>query len=82
MASDLHCEMAWDTVIDRFSWRPYCCCYRSSRFSRAASTDLERAEELYQRTEYRSALNILLPLSPKSAAVYALFGKAHYRDGQ
>ena len=50
--------------------------------SRGASTDLERAEELYQRTEYRSALNILLPLSPKSAAVYALFGKAHYRDGQ
>ena len=50
--------------------------------SRGASTDLERAEELYQRTEYRSALNILLQLSPKSAAVYALIGKAYYMDGQ
>jgi tetratricopeptide (TPR) repeat protein len=50
--------------------------------SRGASTDLERAEELYQRTEYRSALNILLPLSPKSAAVYALIGKTYYMDEQ
>jgi len=50
--------------------------------SRGASTDLERAEELYQRTDYRSALNILLPLSPKSAAVYALIGKTYYMDEQ
>jgi len=50
--------------------------------SRGASTDLGRAEELYQRTEYRSALDILLPLSPKSAAVYALIGKTYYLDGQ
>jgi predicted Zn-dependent protease len=47
-----------------------------------AGTDLERAQELYQRTEYRSALNILLQLSPKSAAVYALIGKTYYMDGQ
>ena len=50
--------------------------------SRGAGTDLGRAEELYKRTEYRSALNILLPLSPKSAAVYALIGKTYYMDGQ
>ncbi len=50
--------------------------------SRGAGTGLERAEELYQRTEYRSALSILLPLSPKSAAVYALIGKTYYMDGQ
>jgi tetratricopeptide (TPR) repeat protein len=50
--------------------------------SRGAGTRLERAEELYQRTEYRAALNILLPLSPKSAAVYALIGKTYYMDGQ
>jgi tetratricopeptide (TPR) repeat protein len=50
--------------------------------SRGASTDLERAEELYQRTEYRPALNILLPLTPKNAAVYALIGKTYYMDGQ
>ena len=30
MASDLHCEMAWDTVIDRILWWRYCCCYRLS----------------------------------------------------
>lgn len=50
--------------------------------SRGAGTGLERAEELYQRTEYRSALNILLPLSPKTAAVDALIGKTYYMDGQ
>ena len=50
--------------------------------SRGASTDLERAQELYRRTEYRSALEILLLLSPKSAAVYALIGKTYYLDGQ
>jgi tetratricopeptide (TPR) repeat protein len=50
--------------------------------SRGAGTDLERAEGLYQRTEYRSAINILLPLAPKYAAVYALIGKAYYMDGQ
>ena len=50
--------------------------------SRGASADFERAEELYQRTEYQSALDILIPLSPKSAAVYALIGKTYYMDGQ
>ena len=49
--------------------------------SRGASNDLERAQELYRRTEYRSALEILLLLSPKSAAVYALIGKTYYLDG-
>jgi cytochrome c-type biogenesis protein CcmH/NrfG len=51
-------------------------------FSRAASTELERAEGLYQRTACQSALNILLPLSPKSAAVNALIGKTYYVDEQ
>jgi tetratricopeptide (TPR) repeat protein len=50
--------------------------------ARGAGTDLERAQELYQRTEYRSALNILLQLSPKSASIYALIGKIYYMDGQ
>ena len=50
--------------------------------SRGASADFERAEDLYQRTEYRLALDILLPLSPKSAAVYALIGKTYHMDGQ
>lgn len=50
--------------------------------SRGAGADLRRAEELYQRTEYPSALNILLPLSPKHAAIYALIGKTYYMEGQ
>lgn len=50
--------------------------------SRGAGADLRRAEELYQRTEYRSTLNIPLPLSPKHAAVYALIGKTYYMEGQ
>ena len=50
--------------------------------SRGASTDLERAEELYRRTGYRSALDILLPLSPKSAATNALIGKTYYMNEQ
>ena len=78
----LHCEMAWDTVIDRILWWRYCCWYRLSLFLAGAGADLRRAEELYQRTEYRSALNILLPLSPKHAAVYALIGKTYYMEGQ
>ena len=50
--------------------------------ARAASTDLEQAEEAYQRTDYKAALNTLLSVSPKNAAVYALIGKAYYMDGQ
>ena len=49
---------------------------------RAASTDLERAEEAYQRTDYRAVLGTLLPASPKNGAAYALIGKAYYMDGQ
>jgi tetratricopeptide (TPR) repeat protein len=50
--------------------------------ARAASTDLEQAEEAYQRTDYKATLNTLLSVSPKNAAVYALIGKAYYMDGQ
>ena len=50
--------------------------------ARAASTDLEQAEEAYQRTDYKAALGTLLSVSPKNAAVYALIGKAYYMDGQ
>ena len=50
--------------------------------SRGAGPDSRRAEELYQRTQYRFALDLLLPLSPKNAAIYALIGKAYYMEGQ
>ncbi len=49
---------------------------------RAASADLERAEEAYRHTDYKTALSTLLPVSPKDGAAYALIGKAYYMDGQ
>ena len=50
--------------------------------SHAATTDFERAEEHYQRTDYGAALNLLLSLPSKDAAVYALIGRAYYMDGR
>jgi tetratricopeptide (TPR) repeat protein len=44
--------------------------------------DLERAEGQYERTDYQAAINTLLMLSPKSARVYELLGRAYYMDGQ
>ena len=48
----------------------------------AAGNDLRRAEESYHRADYGSVLEILLPLSPKSAAGDALIGKTYYMEGQ
>jgi tetratricopeptide (TPR) repeat protein len=48
----------------------------------AAANDFERAEEHYQRTEYGAAINLLLSLPTKTAAVYALMGKAFFMDGR
>ena len=50
--------------------------------SHGVGADSRRAEELYQRTQYRSALDLLLPLSPKDVATYALIGRAYYMEGQ
>ena len=49
---------------------------------RAAPKRLQLAEEQYEQTNYAAALNILLPLSIKNAAVHALIGKAYYMNGQ
>ncbi len=49
---------------------------------RAAGPDLRQAEDLYQRTDYRAAVDTLLSLSPKNAAVYTLMGQAYYMNGQ
>jgi tetratricopeptide (TPR) repeat protein len=48
----------------------------------AANAGFGRAEEQYQRAEYRAAVSTLLPLSAKTAASYALIGKAYYMDGE
>ena len=45
------------------------------------STAFGRAEELYQRADYRAAVSMLLALPTKTAAAYALAGKAYYLDG-
>lgn len=47
-----------------------------------AGSELERAENAYQHTDYKAALSTLLPVSPKNGAVYFLTGKAYYMDGQ
>ncbi|MBI4464321.1 MAG: tetratricopeptide repeat protein [Acidobacteria bacterium] len=44
----------------------------------AANSSLEEAGLIYQRTEYRQALNILLAAKEKPAPVRALIGKCYY----
>ena len=51
-------------------------------FGRSPKPDLSRAEELYQRTEYGHAIDVLHALDEKDAAVYALLGKAYFMQGQ
>ena len=51
-------------------------------FGRSPNPDLSRAEELYQRTEYGRAIDVLQALDERDAAVYALLGKACFMQGQ
>jgi tetratricopeptide (TPR) repeat protein len=51
-------------------------------FARTPNPELSRAEELYQRTEYGRAIEELRAAEPRSAAVYALLGKAQFMKGQ
>jgi tetratricopeptide (TPR) repeat protein len=51
-------------------------------FGRSPSPDLSRAEELYRRTEYGRAIDVLDALDERDAAVYALLGKAYFMQGQ
>ena len=44
-----------------------------------AAAQLDRAQELYQRTEYREALRLLEPVREKPGPVYDLIGKCYYR---
>lgn len=47
----------------------------------AAVPPLERAQDLYSRTEYEAALKILRTIGEKNAAVYALMGQCTYMQG-
>jgi tetratricopeptide (TPR) repeat protein len=43
---------------------------------------LEEAQQLYNRTEYQKALNILLPLPEKDAKTWALIGRAYFMSAE
>jgi len=51
-------------------------------FERSPNPDLSRAEELYQRTDYRRAIDALQAQEGTDAAGYALLGKAYFMEGQ
>lgn len=44
----------------------------------ARSQDWNRARELYQRTEYRASLDILVPIVHKDSAVFGLIGQNYF----
>jgi Flp pilus assembly protein TadD len=48
----------------------------------AKSPDCEHARELYQRTEYRESLGILLPTAQKDAATFGLIGQNYFMIGE
>jgi Flp pilus assembly protein TadD len=52
-----------------------------SAFLTAKSPDWERARELYQSTEYRESLGMLLPLGQKDAATFGLMGQNYFMIG-
>lgn len=49
--------------------------------SAVAAPPLERAQELYNRTEYEAALKVLGTIGQKNAAAYALTGQCYYMQG-
>jgi len=61
-------------------WRT-CCFLLSLSCSLAAQSPLDRARELYNRTQYEAALKILEPLPGKDGAAWALAGRIHYMLG-
>jgi Flp pilus assembly protein TadD len=44
----------------------------------AATPEWERANQLYQRTEYRQSLSVLLPVEPKDAGTFELIGQNYF----
>lgn len=51
-------------------------------FAFAAVPEMDRAEELYKRTEYEAALKLLAGTHQKDAPVYALIGQSYYMQGE
>lgn len=50
-------------------------------FCSHAATPVEQAKARYDRTDYRGALSILLPLKSQDPAVLALIGRSHFMEG-
>lgn len=48
----------------------------------AAGSDVDRAEDLFQRTNYQSALNLLLAPGHTDAASYFVIGKSYFMLGE
>jgi tetratricopeptide (TPR) repeat protein len=53
-----------------------------SAFLTAKSPDWDRARELYQCTEYRESLGVLLPIVQKDAATFGLIGQDYFMIGE
>ena len=51
-------------------------------FMTARSQDANRARELYQNTEYRASLDILVPIVHKGSSVFGLIGQNYFMLGQ
>src|ERR1700683_4908938 len=47
-----------------------------------AAGEFDHARELYQRTEYQSSLNLLLPLANKDAGEFQLIGQDYFMLGE
>ena len=48
----------------------------------SAVPQIDRAHELYKRTEYEAALELLVSAPQKDAPVYALMGQSYYMQGE
>jgi len=48
----------------------------------SAVPQMDRARELYKRTEYEAALKLLVSAPQKDAPVYALMGQSYYMQGE
>src|SRR5450432_2445500 len=56
--------------------------FASLAFAQSTPSELERARNLYQRTEYKAVLDLLNPVANKNAETYALIGQARFMNGE
>jgi Flp pilus assembly protein TadD len=56
--------------------------FASLAFAQSTPSELERARNLYQRTEYKAVLDRLNPVANKNAETYALIGQTRFMNGE